>query len=368
MYFIGNSAGESSGMLTNHMSANYDRNHLLIAFQNTGDEHHLSYEFLHEQEKYWNTEFFWHEYDFVEGFEEAVLKRPATYEALEECVKEGSGFAGMYHTQILDKIAWNGELRKGMTLPKQVSIDKEKGQQNLFGFDYWEIIETAADYSRMLKDFYALFNKKRGNLNESRFLQVDYKNADRNGIPFLKVLLYKNAIRYAKRLPYILPNVSQRFSTGDMKIRVSDDFIRSIGLRAGKDFKKCLGIRYDEHDRYLRNLQTDGSIWMPLYEMRVTENDVRDHWDKMPFQLKIRYKKWLGNCVDCYLKSRLRRIKACQESPAHFWRRSLLEKAARDVMKRGQSSEDIMKLAVEMLITEEMVSADNEVQFTCFCS
>ena len=106
---------------------------------------------------------------------------------------------------------------------------------------------------------------------------------------------------------------------------------------------------------------------MPLYDLGITSADVKAFWDKMPFQLEIRDRKYLGNCVDCYLKTNIKRIRACQESPIHFWRRNIIEQAAGDSMKRSQSVAQIIEDAKTKVITNEMLGMDPEKEMSCTC-
>jgi hypothetical protein len=362
---IGNSAGETSGMMTRLLQTKYGfkKKDMLIIFNNTGQEADASLDFLHQQELAWGLQYVWTEFEFPEGFEEVVMKRPATYEALEQCVNEGVGIAGMYNTELLDTVRWNDEYKEKFRKPKK----KQKWEQiSFYDAEYWDLIETIADYTRCMRDFYQLFGKTRGELND-RFNVVDYRSADRGGIPFLKCILYLNAVRYVKGLPYIVPNPAHRFSTGNLKVRVSDYYLASLGLKRGRDFKTCLGIRHDESDRYWNNLASDGSVWMPLWEEKITQKDVSEFWDNQPFQLAIRDRKWMGNCVDCYLKTTLRRVKACQESPVHFWRTMIIEKAVGDFMVRTMPAEKILQLAEERTVSEEDIANDTERQMSCFC-
>ena len=365
-YSVGNSGGETSGMMTHQLLFESDvkRNDLIINFNNTGDEHNATLDFLDKQQREWCVEYHWLEYDFVSGFADAVLRKPATYDALSECVANGTGFAGMYHTDVLDKIRWNEEFKSKITVNKAVREIAVK-TPFLFSTSYWDDLEVVADYKRCMADFYELFNTSRGKLTH-RFKQVNYRSADRGGIPFLKTLLYKNAIRYVKRLPYVVPNPAQRFSTGDLKIKVAEDFLKSIGLTVGKDCVKVIGIRYDEPKRYYGNYDP-GAVYMPLFEQQTTSDDVKRFWDDQRFELSIRHEKWLGNCVDCYLKTELKRIKACQSSPIHFQRRNVIEKAANEVMRRDVSAERILNLAQVSNITVDDIKADTAEQMECMC-
>lgn len=327
---------------------------LIVAFCNTGDEDKASLQFLNDQERHYNIDFTWLEYDFPEGFEELLVMEP-TYKSLSKLVDSGRGFEGFYRTDLLDEIRWKDEYKKEMNVPKSVI----KEQMNLFGVEF---LETVADYNRMLKDFYALFGSTRGKLGENRFKVVNFEYADRGGIPLLKDLIYKNAIRYTKGLPFVVPNPAQRFCTGDLKERVADDYMKGRGF---KHYVTALGIRRDEEKRYFNN--TSDLIWMPLFELGITTEDVRAFWDSMPFQLSIRNEKWMGNCVDCHLKTLLKRVKACQNDPSVFERRALIEKAAGDFMKRKEPSQKIIDLAKSIVVTEEDIKNDKETQLNCFC-
>lgn len=343
LHVISNSGGETSGMLTHFVIKKYGTNGVIVNFMNTGDEHPDTYKFIEDQEDHYGFEFNWLEYEWPEAFSDAILNgRPVTYVELSNAVDSGAGFEWFYKTDVLDKIKWRQDE------VKFTGVDEE----------------MAKDFRRCMREFYALFGKTQRKLGDRHRL-VNRHTANKDGLPFLKIMVYLNAIRYVKQLPSVVPNANHRFSTGNLKVKTVDSFMKSKGWKEGKDYITYLGIRKDEETRYWGNLKTNGGIKMPLFEMGITKHDVKVFWDDMPFQLGIRDRPYLGNCVDCYLKTKLKRIKAAQEYPEYYFRRMLLEKAAGDSMKRTQPAEEVLIEAQKGY--EINLDEDNEYDIPCMC-
>ena len=80
-----------------------------------------------------------------------------------------------------------------------------------------------------------------------------------------------------------------------------------------------MGIRADEISRYLK---LKDSANMPIFDMRVTKQQVREFWNAQPFDLKI--KDGWGNCDLCFQKGRAyagKLVKLIREEPerADWW-------------------------------------------------
>lgn len=127
-----------------------------------------------------------------------------------------------------------------------------------------------------------------------RFRVVSHNSAARNGEPFRDLILQK---RY-------LPNCVTRFCTGDLKVKPSRDYLRSLGW---EQWTSALGIRADEPGRVNREPQRERwQRWYPLADAGVSKRDVMEFWGAQPFDLRlpaINGKTPLGNCDGCFLKS-----------------------------------------------------------------
>jgi 3'-phosphoadenosine 5'-phosphosulfate sulfotransferase (PAPS reductase)/FAD synthetase len=130
---------------------------------------------------------------------------------------------------------------------------------------------------------------------QRKFRRVDHATASRNGEP------YEALLRERK----YLPNPVTRFCTTQLKIRVMRDYARSIGW---DHWQNAIGLRFDE-PRRVAKIKDQRERWetiAPLYEARVTKEDVLAFWSAQPFDLRLASvdgKTPAGNCDLCFLKS-----------------------------------------------------------------
>jgi 3'-phosphoadenosine 5'-phosphosulfate sulfotransferase (PAPS reductase)/FAD synthetase len=133
---------------------------------------------------------------------------------------------------------------------------------------------------------------------------VNYDTADRQSGPFDAILQVKAEFRkQAKGLPPVLPNVPQRFCSGELKQRTMLRYMDTLGY----DGWECvIGFRADEQHRVARlgGLKERQSIdfTAPMARAGVTEKDVLDFWKRQPFDLQL--ESYEGNCDFCFLKRR----------------------------------------------------------------
>jgi len=125
-----------------------------------------------------------------------------------------------------------------------------------------------------------------------RFKRVTYETASRNGEPFAASIDQNGK-------PY-LPNPVARICTINLKIRVIDKYLKSLGWDHNEKMD-WVGIRADEQrraakiDRSRTPLVTDG----------VTKEIVGNFWKAQPFDLKLPNHNGVtmhGNCDLCFLK------------------------------------------------------------------
>lgn len=83
--------------------------------------------------------------------------------------------------------------------------------------------------------------------------------------------------------------------------------------KGGIEYVSFVGIRYDEMPRVQKiqrrnagQADTEGyegeHVYMPLAEMKVTEGDVQDFWDRQTWKLDLNKDDNLSNCTFCFLK------------------------------------------------------------------
>jgi 3'-phosphoadenosine 5'-phosphosulfate sulfotransferase (PAPS reductase)/FAD synthetase len=164
--------------------------------------------------------------------------------------------------------------------------------------DRWDIPITWVEFER---------NAGPGN----RFRIVSHNSAARNGEPFRDLIQQKK----------FLPNQNARFCTGDLKVKPSRDYLRSLGW---EKWMSALGIRADEPSRVNREPQRERwQRWYPLADANVSKHDVALFWRKQPFDLRlqnIKGKTPLGNCDGCFLKSEAAQAALARDYPdRHQW-------------------------------------------------
>jgi len=124
---------------------------------------------------------------------------------------------------------------------------------------------------------------------------VGPNSCSRSGEPFLAL------IRKKKRLP----NWTERWCTGFLKVAAMHSYLRSIGLGIGC-FAEVIGLRDDEGHRIIRGerrAEIDGrQVVYPLARAGIRKADVMAFWRTQPFDLGLQ--AWEGNCDVCFLKGR----------------------------------------------------------------
>ena len=144
---------------------------------------------------------------------------------------------------------------------------------------------------------------------DGRWREVDYHTASRGGEPFARMLDRKGA----------LPNGRMRFCTQELKLFPMRGYMRSLGYR-DDEWSNVVGLRWDEPGR-VATLRARDSTWdvlCPLYDSRVSKQDVRAWWSANNFDLET--PAYAGNCVGCFLKGRTLRDRAAREAP-EVWER-----------------------------------------------
>lgn len=184
---------------------------------------------------------------------------------------------------------------------------------------------------------------------------VDFEMADRIGTPFERLIQEKG----------YLPNVKHRICTANLKIRVGEAFMRSLGY---DEWDSVMGIRADEPKRVARMLtpgrdNTAGDPVLPLYRANVSKPEILAWWKAQPFDLDLDPEGDLGNCDLCFLKGRAKNVKALRTEPhlAVWWLKQ--EKYVGQTFIKGYVSyDDLLREAAFRNSQIEMFALDQAIQ------
>lgn len=148
-----------------------------------------------------------------------------------------------------------------------------------------------------------------------------------------KIVTYETATRnqdWKKRIDtpyemmvkkYGLANISNRFSTRELKERPIHSLMKSLGIRSYDTF---IGIRVDEFDRMSKD-RKKLSFFYPLVVWKpFTKLHVNFWWSLMPFRLMLQ--GWEGNCLTCYKKALDKLVQIMIDDPWKFEFDEYLEK------------------------------------------
>ncbi len=167
----------------------------------------------------------------------------------------------------------------------------------------------------------------RNGASGARFRLVSHNSAARDGEPFRDSIRQKG----------FLPNQAARFCTGDLKVKPSRDYLRSLGW---EHWLAALGIRADEPTRINREPQRERwQRWYPLADAGVSKATVTAFWVSQPFDLRlvnIKGRTPLGNCDGCFLKSEANLAALARDYPErHKWWQDMEDMAAQWTLGNG---------------------------------
>jgi hypothetical protein len=247
----------------------------ITSFQNTGEEDETALQFLKDLQEYVPVPLIMLEFKLTEEFVSDILRSDFSYEAF-------------YNNQYT---SWF----EIFNAKKLYNIKYRKSKHNEWYADNYQ--NSAA-----------------------MFRQVSFETASRKAEPFISAFLYKFALRAAMRKQVLLPNAAQRWCTADMKIRVLERYLASIGVDR---YVHYFGMRYDEPDRVdkiFRLNDTSDKVYhdCPLHWTKTTKSDVLRQWSNQPIDLGLSghvntFRDFMGNCGMCHLKARIKKLYLMQK-------------------------------------------------------
>lgn len=141
----------------------------------------------------------------------------------------------------------------------------------------------------------------------SRFEEVGYNSASRNGEPLTRLIERKQAL---------FSTLRGRWCTEHCKVGVLHDFMEASGYPKGS-YTEVIGFRADERDRVVelpaKPRNADRRLRFPLATAQVRKADVLRWWEAQPFDLMI--PRGSGNCDHCPFVSDKSRIARARMNP-----------------------------------------------------
>jgi len=199
---------------------------------------------------------------------------------------------------------------------------------------------------------------------KQRFKVVDFETASRNGEPFFDSINQNGK-------PY-LPNPVARICTINMKIRVIDHFLKSLGWKHNENMD-WVGIRADEQRRAAK---IDRSR-TPLVAAGVTKEIVGKFWKEHSFDLELPNNNGVtmhGNCDLCFLKPTHQIMSLIAEKPerALWWMKmeahaQSSNKTYGDGAKFRKDRPSYKEMYNFALNQTDMFVDKNEETIACFC-
>lgn len=281
----------------------------VVVFNNTSAEHPKTYEFVKQckrvVERRYKIPFFWVEHQTYEDARRGEYVRLQSFK--------------LVNTEPYSEANTDGYHHKGEVFEEMLS---HKGYVPTF-FQRTCTQSLKLESSRFfLREWLA--NKEEterlGHFGKSSRLDDDemYARHKRNqGEVPVEIFLAKKA--FVKSRPWI--RNSQKWSDYSC---VATPFAnkelegKAYGRKAhfgkgGIEYVSFVGIRYDEMPRVQKiqrrnagQADTEGyegeHVYMPLAEMKVTEGDVQDFWDRQTWKLDLNKDDNLSNCTFCFLK------------------------------------------------------------------
>jgi 3'-phosphoadenosine 5'-phosphosulfate sulfotransferase (PAPS reductase)/FAD synthetase len=197
----------------------------------------------------------------------------------------------------------------------------------------------------------------------NRWKRVTFETASRNGEPFFELIDQNGS-------PY-LPNPVARICTAKLKIRVIDQYLKSLGFEHNEN-SDWVGIRADE----MRRAAKIDRSRTPLVTDGVTKETVGNFWKSQSFDLELPNMNGVtmhGNCDLCFLKPAHQIQSLKQEKPerALWWMKmeahaSSSNKTYGDGAKFRKDRPSYAEMHKYALSQTDMFDK-NEEAISCFC-
>lgn len=177
----------------------------------------------------------------------------------------------------------------------------------------------------------------------SRFEEVGFNSASRNGEPFRELI---------RRKKY-LPNVTERFCTAELKIDTMKQFMLAINFTR---WDNIIGLRADEIRRIAKSSARNDSgkeRWTnrwPMLKAGISKGDVWRFWlagnadpknltEKLPQGFDLGLYPYEGNCDGCFLKGRGILTYSERDRPGtlSWWAEAEAEAEASDLTSRDRA-------------------------------
>ena len=281
----------------------------VVIFNNTSAEHPKTYEFVKQcklvVEKRYKIPFFWVEHQTYEDARQGEYVRLPSFKLVNtEPYSETNPNGYHYRGEVFEEmLSYKGYVP---TLFQRVCTRSLKLESSRFFLREW--LANKEETERL------------GHFGESSRLDDDemYARHKRNQgeVPY-DIFLAKKA--FLKECPPM--RASQQWSDySDVVIPFTSKELKgkSYGRKAyfgkgGIEYISFVGIRYDEMQRVTKIQRRNAGgpdaegyegehIYMPLAEMKITEDDVQDFWDKQTWNLDLNKDDNLSNCTFCFLK------------------------------------------------------------------
>lgn len=188
---------------------------------------------------------------------------------------------------------------------------------------------------------------------QNGYKTTDFKNASRKGEPFAQLI-------EKKCYP---PNPVARFCTAELKVRPIKKFLMDLGFT---HWDSAIGVRYDEPMRvHKMKASQSRDRWdyiFPLYDMKITEKDVYNFWNRQPFDLQLM--SYQGNCDLCFLKGRKKLVQVIRENPSavDWWIEQ--EEKTNATFRKDWPFSDLKSVAIQQPLLFEDIT---DPAIACFC-
>ncbi len=281
----------------------------VIIFNNTSAEHPKTYEFIRKckalVESKYEVPFFWIEFQTYEDARNGEWSRLPTYrlvkpEPYAENATDGYHWRGEVFEELL---SWAGFVPN--QFQRTCTANLKLKTTRAFLKDWFackmqlEHLGHFGTSSRIKNDdFYNRHKRSNGGVPREIFLQ---KKEFVRSRPLLRPKQY-------------IPDFSDAFKPFHNEHLVDKIFGNKAYFGPGGiEYIAFIGLRYDEMRRVVKvqkrntgHLEANGyegeHVYMPLSEMRVTNDDVQKFWRKQSWDLELHPNDSLSNCTYCFLK------------------------------------------------------------------